>query len=178
MPLPVTASVARPIVNPSIAMRPFHFSANSTKPNLALSEAISISRWFSTLTQPACGSAGPLGRKWHLLLSHAGAKGILQKCLGCGQPDTEDRNLFGAPFDPNLSPFWHNQPTPASLFTKVLSYQARMVYGAQVTQEDGGRLNAFAKEPRMEVVDSTQSWGFHERAEKLNGRMAMLGFVS
>eukprot|EP00808_Paulinella_micropora_P000228 g4115.t1 len=53
-----------------------------------------------------------------------------------------------------------------------------MVYGAQVTQEDGGRLNAFAKEPRMEVVDSTQSWGFHERAEKLNGRLAMLGFVS
>ena len=48
----------------------------------------------------------------------------------------------------------------------------------QVTQEDGGRLNAFATEPRMEVVEATQGWGFHDRAEKLNGRMAMLGFIA
>ena len=27
----------------------------------------------------------------------------------------------------------------------------------------------------MQVVEE-QGWGFHERAEKLNGRMAMLGF--
>eukprot|EP00808_Paulinella_micropora_P027581 g61450.t1 len=53
-----------------------------------------------------------------------------------------------------------------------------MVYGAQVTQEDGGRLNAFAKEPRMEVAEASAGWRFHERAEKLNGRLAMLGFVS
>ena len=44
--------------------------------------------------------------------------------------------------------------------------------------EDGGRLNAFATEPRMEVVEATQGWGFHDRAEKLNGRMAMLGFIA
>ena len=44
--------------------------------------------------------------------------------------------------------------------------------------EDGGRLNALATEPRMEVVEATQGWGFHERAEKLNGRMAMLGFIA
>ena len=44
--------------------------------------------------------------------------------------------------------------------------------------EDGGRLNAFATEPRMEVVEAEQGWGFHDRAEKLNGRMAMLGFIS
>ena len=48
----------------------------------------------------------------------------------------------------------------------------------RVTTEDGGRLNAFATEPRMEVVDVESSWGFHERAEKLNGRMAMLGFIA
>jgi len=30
----------------------------------------------------------------------------------------------------------------------------------------------------MEVVDATDGWGFHERAEKLNGRMAMLGFIA
>jgi hypothetical protein len=52
------------------------------------------------------------------------------------------------------------------------------IRGATVTTEDGGRLNAFATEPRMEVVSAESSWGFHERAEKLNGRMAMLGFIA
>ena len=50
--------------------------------------------------------------------------------------------------------------------------------GAVVTTEDGGRLNAFAAEPRMQVVAADNGWGFHERAEKLNGRMAMLGFIA
>ena len=50
--------------------------------------------------------------------------------------------------------------------------------GAVVTTEDGGRLNAFAAEPRMQVVDADNGWGFHQRAEKLNGRMAMLGFIA
>jgi hypothetical protein len=30
----------------------------------------------------------------------------------------------------------------------------------------------------MEVVEATQGWGFHDRAEKLNGRLAMLGFIA
>ena len=54
---------------------------------------------------------------------------------------------------------------------------APVIRGATVTTEDGGRLNAFATEPRMEVVTTESGWGFHERAEKLNGRMAMLGFI-
>ena len=53
-----------------------------------------------------------------------------------------------------------------------------VIRGATVTTEDGGRLNAFASEPRMEVVEAEQGWGFHERAEKLNGRVAMLGFIT
>jgi len=55
-----------------------------------------------------------------------------------------------------------------------------VIRGATVTQEDGGRLNAFASEPRMQVqvVEAENGWGFHERAEKLNGRMAMLGFIA
>ena len=53
-----------------------------------------------------------------------------------------------------------------------------VIRGATVTTEDGGRLNAFAAEPRMEVVEATQGWGFHDRAEKLNGRLAMLGFIA
>ena len=55
---------------------------------------------------------------------------------------------------------------------------APVIRGATVTTEDGGRLNAFAAEPRMEVVNPERGWGFHERAEKLNGRLAMLGFIS
>ena len=43
------------------------------------------------------------------------------------------------------------------------------IRGATVTTEDGGRLNAFATEPRMEVVDTESGWGFHERAEMLHG---------
>ena len=53
-----------------------------------------------------------------------------------------------------------------------------VIRGATVTTEDGGRLNAFASEPRMQGVEAEQGWGFHERAEKLNGRMAMLGFIA
>ena len=31
----------------------------------------------------------------------------------------------------------------------------------------------------MQIVDAADNgWGFHERAEKLNGRMAMLGFIA
>jgi len=32
-------------------------------------------------------------------------------------------------------------------------------------------------EPKMQIVGSERAWGFHRRAELLNGRMAMLGFV-
>jgi hypothetical protein len=31
--------------------------------------------------------------------------------------------------------------------------------------------------PKMQIVGSERAWGFHRRAELLNGRMAMLGFV-
>ena len=37
---------------------------------------------------------------------------------------------------------------------------------------------ALASEPRMLVVDADNGWGFHDRAEKLNGRLAMLGFIA
>jgi hypothetical protein len=52
------------------------------------------------------------------------------------------------------------------------------IRGATVTTEEGGRLNAFATEPRMEVVSPESGWGFHDRAEMLNGRMATLGFIA
>jgi hypothetical protein len=43
--------------------------------------------------------------------------------------------------------------------------------------EEGGRSNVYAVEPKM-YVDDTQKFGFNEYAEKLNGRLAMIGFVS
>jgi len=45
-----------------------------------------------------------------------------------------------------------------------------------VTTEDGGRQNLFAKEPQMEIMDVTET--HNEKAEKLNGRLAMLGGIA
>ena len=51
-----------------------------------------------------------------------------------------------------------------------------------VTTEDGGRTNLWATEPRMYISKSdAERYGYEtyaERAEKLNGRVAMLGFVA
>jgi hypothetical protein len=51
-----------------------------------------------------------------------------------------------------------------------------------VTTNDRGQQNLFAKEPRMYVSQTdAERYGYEsyaERAEKLNGRVAMLGFVS
>jgi len=43
--------------------------------------------------------------------------------------------------------------------------------------EEGNRLNNYAIEPKV-YVDDTQRFGFNEYAEKLNGRLAMIGFAS
>lgn len=43
--------------------------------------------------------------------------------------------------------------------------------------EEGGRANVYAVEPKM-YVDEGKQFGFNEYAEKLNGRLAMIGFVS
>ena len=42
--------------------------------------------------------------------------------------------------------------------------------------EDGGRTNIYAKEPPMEIMDVTET--HNEKAEKLNGRLAMLGVMA
>jgi hypothetical protein len=43
-------------------------------------------------------------------------------------------------------------------------------------QEDGGRTNMYAKEPQMEVMEVTVT--HNEKAELLNGRVAMLGVIA
>jgi len=45
-----------------------------------------------------------------------------------------------------------------------------------VTNEDGGRLNAFAKEPQMYAMEVSVT--HNEKAELLNGRLAMLGIIA
>jgi len=42
--------------------------------------------------------------------------------------------------------------------------------------EDGGRTNMYAKEPTMYLQEITVT--HNERAEKLNGRLAMLGVIA
>ena len=50
-----------------------------------------------------------------------------------------------------------------------------------ITNEDGGRQNMFAKEPQMYVSKTDAERyayeSYAERAEKLNGRAAMIGFI-
>lgn len=45
-----------------------------------------------------------------------------------------------------------------------------------IITEDGGRQNLYAKEPPMIVMDVTETQ--NEKAEKLNGRVAMLGIMA
>ena len=45
-----------------------------------------------------------------------------------------------------------------------------------VTTEDGGRQNMFAKEPQLKVMEVTVT--HNEKAEQLNGRVAMLGVIA
>jgi hypothetical protein len=46
-----------------------------------------------------------------------------------------------------------------------------------VTSEDGDRQNVFAKEPVM-YTDETYTVNHNERAERLNGQLAMLGIIA
>jgi hypothetical protein len=43
--------------------------------------------------------------------------------------------------------------------------------------EEGGRFNNYAIEPKMYVAEESE-FGFTPQAEKLNGRLAMIGFIS
>ena len=65
--------------------------------------------------------------------------------------------------------------------TTTLRYNGRDFICAPtslVARDFEGHGNVFAKEPRMELAGPYAGWGFNERTEKLNGRLAMLGFVA
>ena len=42
--------------------------------------------------------------------------------------------------------------------------------------EDGGRTNIYATEPTMEIIEVTEEHA--TKAERLNGRLAMLGVIA
>jgi len=42
--------------------------------------------------------------------------------------------------------------------------------------EDGGRTNIYAVEPQMQVMENVMP--HNDKAEKLNGRLAMLGVIA
>ena len=47
-----------------------------------------------------------------------------------------------------------------------------------VTHDLEGYDNVYEKEQMMEITGPEAGWGFHRRAEMLNGRLAMLGFIA
>ena len=47
-----------------------------------------------------------------------------------------------------------------------------------VTTEDGNRTNIYAKEPVMYYISSENTMSHNETAERLNGRVAMLGVIA
>ena len=48
----------------------------------------------------------------------------------------------------------------------------------QVTEEDGGRLNAFAREPRMVVVEAGERDGRANRVLLIGGLVLVLALVA
>lgn len=47
-----------------------------------------------------------------------------------------------------------------------------------VTNDEFGKQNIFAKEPPITMTDHPYGVPHNERAEKLNGRLAMLGVIA
>ena len=47
----------------------------------------------------------------------------------------------------------------------------------QVTEEDGGRLNAFAKEPRMQVMEAGEGSGANSKLLLISGAVLVLLMV-
>jgi hypothetical protein len=64
------------------------------------------------------------------------------------------------------------QSSPAS----VLSSE-QLIDAMQVTEEDGGRLNAFAKEPRMEVMGVGESSATNSKLLLIGGAVLVLLMV-
>ena len=65
--------------------------------------------------------------------------------------------------------------------TTTLRYNGRaFIYAPTSLAARSGEWqgSVYAKEPRMELAAADAGWGLHEQAEKLNGRLAMIGFIA
>ena len=69
-----------------------------------------------------------------------------------------------------------NRKLTSLLFVKTLIIKSASNNSMTVVQEDGGRTNMYAKEPQMEIIEVKMN--HNENAEKLNGRLAMLGVMA
>jgi Chlorophyll A-B binding protein len=68
------------------------------------------------------------------------------------------------------------------LFTKLnkqlqINSKEGQMTGKGFSINERGRVNSYAIEPKV-YIDKTPKFGFTEYAEKLNGRLAMIGFIS
>jgi len=57
--------------------------------------------------------------------------------------------------------------------SSVLSPQP-LAHAMQVTEEDGGRLNAFAREPRMEVMEAGEARGANSKVLLIGGALLVI----
>ena len=64
--------------------------------------------------------------------------------------------------------------------TTIQSIRSRSVVAQsmQVTEEDGGRLNAFAKEPRMEVISDGASLSNSSRLLIITGAVLVVSLIA
>ena len=68
-----------------------------------------------------------------------------------------------------------NQSAPTINSIRSRSVEAQFM---QVTQEEGGRLNAFAKEPRMEVINDGASLSNGSRLLIISGAVLVIALMA
>jgi hypothetical protein len=66
---------------------------------------------------------------------------------------------------------------PVTLIKDSQTTFRRYIMRSGMQMDEAGKLNVFAVEPKMYVSEDSQ-FGFNVNSERLNGRMAMIGFVS
>jgi hypothetical protein len=67
---------------------------------------------------------------------------------------------------------------PVAAISIGLPHPSGSVTPMQVTEEDGGRLNAFAREPRMVVVEAGERDGRGNRTLLIAGLVLVLAMVA
>jgi hypothetical protein len=85
-------------------------------------------------------------------------------------------NLRG-PIEPLLTNCFTKLNISVTLIKDSQTTFRRYIMRSGMQMDEAGKLNVFAVEPKMYVSEDSQ-FGFNVNSERLNGRMAMIGFVS